>query len=103
MGQVRMLNNLRKEKRVPIRLKLHLRAEDSRGRAISANITTVNVSKSGICFQSELPLPLQAGDSLKGELESPQFKTDFHLRVMWINGTLLGGRLESAPANWPIR
>lgn len=98
-----MLNNLRKEKRVPIRLKLQLRAEDGRGRAISANITTVNVSKSGICFQSELPLPLQAGDSLQGRLESPQFKTDIHLRVMWINGNLLGGHLETTPANWPIR
>ncbi len=98
-----MLKNLRKEKRVPIRLKLHLQAEDGHGRAISANIITVNVSRSGICFQSELPLPLQVGDSLRGRLESQQFKTDIHLRVMWINGNLLGGHLESTPASWPIR
>ncbi len=98
-----MLENLRQEKRIPIRLKLRLLAQDSHGRDISANITTVNVSKSGICFQSELPLLLQAGDSLQGRLESPQFKTDIHLRVMWTNGTLIGGRLEATPVNWLVR
>jgi len=103
MGQGSMLENLRQEKRIPIRLKLRLLAQDSHGRDISANITTVNVSKSGICFQSELPLLLQAGDSLQGRLESPQFKTDIHLRVMWTNGTLIGGRLEATPVNWLVR
>jgi hypothetical protein len=98
-----MLENLRKEKRVPIRLKLQLNVQDSLGHAISARITTVNVSRGGICFQSEFPLPLHPGEVIRGKLESPQFKTDIHLKVAWANGCLVGASLETTPGHWLVK
>ena len=94
--------NLRKEKRLPLVITLRVSGKSNRGLDVEGNVRTVNVSKSGICFQSETALPIQAGDSLTGTFFGLNFKTSFKMDVKWHHGNKYGGYIGNSVEKWFI-
>lgn len=95
--------NLRKEKRIPIRLTMRLLGTTDKGVELDLEIVTENVSREGLCFRFRQEIAVQPGDRIIGSLKSPQVQTEFALEVRWRKGDMLGGRLEYLPQKWLVR
>ena len=94
--------NLRREKRIPIRIPLMLNGKTDKGFTINSSITTENISKNGICFKMSSPVPVKPGDSIYGEMKNYKFQTNCALKVIWKKGNTLGGYLVQKPTQWFI-
>jgi|GEM_PF-1032980 len=92
--------NLRKEKRIPLQIQLQLKGTTSLGFAVDATVTSVNVSKSGLCFRTETDLPLRMGDSFEGTLTCPRFTTPIRLEIKWQSGNRYGAFLGDSAEKW---
>jgi hypothetical protein len=92
--------NLRKEKRIPLQITLQLKGETSLGFPLDVSVKTVNVSKSGICFQAETDLPLRAGDVFEGTMTCTRFKTPIRIEIKWKSGRHYGGFLGDSTEKW---
>jgi hypothetical protein len=92
--------NLRKEKRIPLQITLQLKGETSLGFHIEVSVKSINVSKSGICFQSETDLPLRQGDIFEGTLTCARFKTPVRIEIKWKSGRYYGGFLGDSTEKW---
>lgn len=97
------MENLRKEKRIPIRITLKFSGRTDKGFTLNSEIVSENISKSGICFRTKSPMAVNPGDIITGILEHPQFKTDWEFIVIWKQGNLMGCKLQKIPDHWFIR
>jgi len=93
-------SNRRKEKRVPLQVQLILEGVTNDGVALRTPVMTLNVSKSGVCFQTEDVLPIKTGDIIQGTLVNDNFKTSFKMRIVWKYGNRLGGFIGDSRERW---
>ncbi len=98
-----MVTNLRKEKRIALKVYLEAKGRSHNGFEINTQIHTENVSKSGMCFVCTTPIPLRSGDVLELELSNQNFKTKVKFKVAWKNGNKFGGYFLLKPEPWFLK
>ena len=97
------MENLRKEKRIPIKIQMRFHGTTDKGFSLNCEIVTENISRSGICFRTTSPMPVNPGDSITGILEHSQFKTEWRCQVVWKQGNLVGCLLKNSPDHWFVK
>jgi len=95
--------DLRREKRVPVRLVMRLEGVSDRGFPLNIQILTENISRSGLCFRTREALPLDPGDRIHGTLENRQVRTRLAMEVKWKADDLIGAQIHLYSEKWLIR
>lgn len=95
--------DLRKEKRVPVRLIMRLEGFSDKGFPLNVQIVTENVSRRGLCFRTREAMPVGPGDRIRGTLTNRQIRTSLALEVKWKSDDLIGAQLQYSPDQWLIR
>ncbi len=98
-----MVSNLRKEKRIALKVYLKAKGRSHSGFQIDTQIHTENVSKSGMCFVCNSPIPIKNGDVLELELSNQSFKTRVKFKIVWKNGNKFGGYFLLKPEPWFLK
>ena len=96
-------SDLRKERRVPVRLIMRLEGISDSGFPLDVQIVTENVSRSGLCFRTWEAMPVSPGDRIDGTLQNRQIQTRVALEVKWKADDLIGAQLHLFSDQWLIR
>ena len=95
--------NLRKEKRIPVRLAMRMKGTTDKGIPLDVDIMAENVSRLGFCFRALADIPVHPGDRITVRLKCPQIQTEIELEIKWRKGELMGGLLLAPPERWLVR
>ncbi len=95
--------DLRREKRVPVGLSMHLKGVDGQDLPVDFQIVTENISRSGLCFRTLGEAVVNPGDRIYGTLENRQVRTRVAMEVKWKADDRIGAQLHLYSDPWLIR
>lgn len=102
-GDADARQDLRKEKRVPVHLNMHLKGIDGQDLPVDFQIVTENISRGGLCFRALGEVAVNPGERIHGTLENRQVRTRVAMEIKWKADDRIGAQLHLYSDPWLIR